>query len=508
MEENTVRAIRVELDAFSKEVRREIDAAKADIIKEIHSVGPLGQFAHLCSSRSQGLPFEKSQTSNGMTKDLSTENSGEQQSRRKNLRRSIAPTDQSARPQLAPQGTWLLLPEQEDTPEARRHKWLYGIVHSHAFDSAISAAILLNIMAFAIQTDYMARNWTEEVPPVFDIVEVLCCLIFTTEIVLRLCVFGWMFWCDTRWYWNVSDFLLVAFQQAELVIQFFSLHANKLEILRMLRVIRVARLSRLLHLMPAFRMLLVSIASSGQGLLWVFLLVSLVTGAFGIVLTQIVTDHKVRLGREAMEHEEVLNKFFGDVPKAMLALYETISDGLHWGELADPLMDFCSPWVVSVFIVYSVFVVFALMNVVTSFFVETALRVAKEDHIQGVAKILKELFNLDDENPRRTVTYDDFMAQMDDSRMKEFLNKLDLTPEQVRESHFFQLIDVDNSGSVDGHELTKGCLRLMGDARAIDLAGLAHEMREEHQKQESHREFEYQCFSSMLGLLRKNRFGL
>merc|ERR1712107_826755 len=39
----------------------------------------------------------------------------------------------------------------------------------------------------------------------------------------------------------------------------------------------------------------------------------------------------------------------------------------------------------------------------------------------------------------------------------------------------FRLLDLDNSGGVDIHEFTMGCLRLKGEARTIDVATMMYE---------------------------------
>merc|ERR1712139_693696 len=101
----------------------------------------------------------------------------------------------------------------------------------------------------------------------------------------------------------MGDLTLVVFQVSEAILRVLeseSHSAHLMSLVRILRIFRVCRLSRLLHLVPDFRMLLVSILSSGRSLFWVFLLIGLVTYAFGIVITSIVTYHKVKLGKENM----------------------------------------------------------------------------------------------------------------------------------------------------------------------------------------------------------------
>merc|ERR1712139_238235 len=97
-----------------------------------------------------------------------------------------------------------------------------------------------------------------------------------------------------------------------------SMPSLKLErLLRVLRVARILRIGRILHLVPEFHALLQSIISCVKHLIWVLLLIIISTCVFGVMLTQIVTDHKTVLGREGMEDQEVLQEYFGSVWTSM-----------------------------------------------------------------------------------------------------------------------------------------------------------------------------------------------
>merc|ERR1711920_1019662 len=108
-------------------------------------------------------------------------------------------------------------------------------------------------------------------------------------------------------------------------------------------------------------MLFVSIISSLESLMWILVFVALTTASFAVVITQVVTDHKTHLGKEeVIHHEQRLEEYFGSVGTCTYKLYQTISDGLHWAELADPLMEAISPWTAAILVAYSAFVTFAL----------------------------------------------------------------------------------------------------------------------------------------------------
>merc|ERR1712032_678879 len=62
------------------------------------------------------------------------------------------------------------------------------------------------------------------------------------------------------------------------------------------------------------------------------------------------------------------------------------------------------------------------------------------------------------------------------NRMDDYFKAVDLSRQEA--GHLFELLDVDKSGSISTEEFVRGCLRLRGPARSIDLATMAHEMGE------------------------------
>jgi len=238
------------------------------------------------------------------------------------------------------------------------------------------------------------------------------------------------------------------------------------------------RVARFIEIIPELRTLIVSITDSLTSLLWTLVLIMLMTYAYGVVLTQIVTDHKIQLGRERMEEQEILLHHYGTLEKSMLTLYQTISDGVHWGEIMEPLAEHCSPWLALAFVLYMAFVLFAMMNTVTAFFVESALRNAAEDTRKTLTQSLMETFQSGGVNTNG-ITEQQFEGKFGEETMQNYLKVLGLDPRSAKESRVFDLIDSDGSGSVDVDELIDGAMKLTGPARAIDLHVLMRDHREE-----------------------------
>jgi hypothetical protein len=249
---------------------------------------------------------------------------------------------------------------------------------------------------------------------------------------------------------------------------------------------------------PELRTLIVQIFHSFLPLMWVFILVFLVTAVFAVILTQVVTDYKVqheeeyRLGgralepvdgeesresAESLEHLQHLRQF-DNLLLSMLALYQTISEGKHWGELSEPLMEI-SPWLAVLFIGYTFFVIFAFMNVVTSHFVEEALVSAKQDDRQQMLEKLEDIFGKSDKDDGDNVkaselNEDQFLQVCNQKDMKVYLEHLlhrdDVSADEVKDMQLFRILDLDGSGRISTKELVQGCERLTRAPTVLDLA--------------------------------------
>jgi len=274
--------------------------------------------------------------------------------------------------------------------------------------------------------------------------------------------------------------------------------------LRLLRLCRILRFIRILHFVNELRSLVISIVDSLTSLIWLLLLMFMMTYIMGVVLTHVVTDHKLSQGREEIEkHQEILEEYYGSLDRSMMKLYQAISEGVHWGEVSEPLVVFLSPWFDLVFALYMAFVLFAVMNVVTAVVVEKALRDAEEEKQKYMSQDTWEMFRdvmqppdvaggVDhaagaDCDEALDITPEVFYNSLGDQQMQDYINMLSLNEKQAREINLFELIDGDGSGKIDLQELVDSCMRLAGSAKAVDVAVLSREIRLERKLMEKHR---------------------
>lgn len=224
-----------------------------------------------------------------------------------------------------------------------------------------------------------------------------------------------------------------------------------------------------MHLFDELSALLDSIAVSLRSLIWVGILLTFITYALGVFITHVVTEYRVSTVLDE-EVEAQLITLYGTLDRSMLVLYEVIASGVSWGMVMDPLTNNISPVLAFLFVVYTSFVFFALMNVVTSFFVDSTIRSVGESRNTKMAMELWSIFKDPNGEPLHGITQDVFNSYLDRKEMQQYLETLDLTAEESENVGLFEILDADGSGEVDADELVRGCLRLRGSAKQVDLA--------------------------------------
>lgn len=391
------------------------------------------------------------------------------------------------------------------TRTERLTELLTTIVTDWHFDLTIGALIVLNAIILGLETDWEARNFPQVKPCSFEIINVGFCVAFTFEIMMRFCVHGLQFLSMPGWPWNVFDCALVGLQVFSEIMRYIwinylgvkhQLHYQfvVLRVMRIFRIVRVLRLVHVLHIVGELRMLLVSVAGSVRSLFWTVLLLLMLTYVFGLYLTQLVVDFKIQNPDKHDEQQELV-KYYGTLSRTMLSLYQTISDGIHWHEVMDPLASHCSQWIALVFALYIAFTLFALMNVITGVFVESAMRTAEEDKRRLLINQMRQLFEGADVDHSGTISWDEFQTQMENPQMQTYLKAIDLHQEEARE--LFHLLDIDGSGEIDAVDFVNGCLRLHGSAKAIDFAAFLHEYRWLSLKIADHITYAENCWAHM-----------
>merc|ERR1719253_2079218 len=133
---------------------------------------------------------------------------------------------------------------------------------------------------------------------------------------------------------------------------------------------------------------------------------------------------------------------------------------------------------------------FAVMNVITAVFCESAIASANSDEATTIerhlhskkqyADTVRKLFACIDAHDTNSISYGQFQRYVNTEEAVAFFASLSIDVDDAWD--LFRLIDSDKSNQIDVDEFVEGCIRLRGRATSLDLARLRDEMRRAHQK--------------------------
>lgn len=365
----------------------------------------------------------------------------------------------------------------------------YELIAQHpSFELLSISLVLTNIVWIGIQGEYAARTWTQHPPSCFHLVDALFCVGFVFENAVKIAAQGREFFCEMpAAKWNLFDFVSTLSQVVELMLLAIGGHASHSGgAMKLLRIFRLVRIARVANAFPDLKKLISSVAAALVPLGWTMLLVVLLTYAFALAVTQVVTDHKIAIGREDMEkHQDEVLEFFDTVARTFISFYMIISEGIHWGELMKPLAEHISPMFKPIFCLFVAFQIFAMMNVITAYFVESAFKAAAENEKKELTDDLLEVFRQDMSDSRRKkdemwVTQDVFEKYSEHPKMYEFIELLGIDAEEGH--HLWELIDSEGVGKIRIDDFVTGCCKLIGSARAENIFRLQFQVKQNHKQ--------------------------
>ncbi|CAE7177726.1 SCN11A [Symbiodinium necroappetens] len=279
---------------------------------------------------------------------------------------------------------------------------------------------------------------------------------------------------------------------------------SNLRILRLLRVgklVRVVRVFRVVKFFRSLRTLVQSLMGTMKSLFWAMILLALIIYIFSILFTDAVIDY-VRESGVVELNDTVLEQSFGTLYESYLTLFRSISNGVTWGEPASALSRIPEGTIwVQLFHFYIAFCSFAVLNVMTGVFCNSAIKAAERDHEMLVMSLVQSrrelkgqvanLFQRIDERGLGQVTIEDFEKHFDDDAVIAFFESLEVGAMDAWT--LFMSLDVDGDHTISVEEFTERCLKLHGPARSADLYALRH-LSDKHSTQLDHIEdFQKRC---------------
>eukprot|EP00930_Biecheleria_cincta_P013770 TRINITY_DN12117_c0_g1_i1.p1 TRINITY_DN12117_c0_g1~~TRINITY_DN12117_c0_g1_i1.p1 ORF type:complete len:262 (-),score=42.97 TRINITY_DN12117_c0_g1_i1:61-846(-) len=232
------------------------------------------------------------------------------------------------------------------------------------------------------------------------------------------------------------------------------------------------------------------VLSSFPSLMWGLVLLLIVSSIAGTCLAQaaisLILDN--RLGGDTPTQSMAnLDKFFGTIPRAVLTLIGSVLGGISWGEPLDILFATVSPIYAYLFLSYVIFVILALLNLLTGFFCEHAMDAATLDREMVISqqmldqdkivKNFKDLYSAMDLDNSGKLTLQELSGCLHNEKLVAYFAHLGIHIYKVWDT--FKLMDENMDGEVTIDEFVHALLRLRGPAKASDVEQVIFAMKRE-----------------------------
>jgi len=365
---------------------------------------------------------------------------------------------------------------------------LATFIKGQIYENAGIMLVVINAIFIGFQVENMANTNT---PLTFRIpVEITFAILFMGELLGKFYAWGCGLFsrANPDLYWNIFDLMVVSFMWLELAMELNIIPTSEvsnvsiLRILRILRLVRVVKIMRTLKFFRELRLMILAISKGSFCLVWVMGVLNTAFYIFGVSLTQGANDlcpgsKYEEAGQEALKS---LCENFGTLPRSCFSLYAAMSGGISWTELWYALVPL-GPIYMSIFLFYTFFSIFAVANIITGIFVDSAMATSKNDHDtiveeemqkreEYVNSIYKVFMDLDNDGSS-TITVSELEQVVKSDKMAALFAAIGLEINDVKS--LFALLDRDRTGAIDIEEFLVGCLRLKGEARSLDLAKLS-----------------------------------
>lgn len=348
------------------------------------------------------------------------------------------------------------------------------LLASTKVELAFFACIVVSsgILGLQIELESLGST-TEELDSFFFSVGILFCSVFVSELLLRILangnVWNFFFVSDSR-ILNNFDTLVVLLSIVEIS------GGMNVRSIRVLRVFRVLRAVRVLMIVGTIR-----------SLAWAMVLLWLLIFIFSCIFTDATTFYKSGTSSASISNTDP-QFYFPSLHWSMYVLFSTIAGGQSWSRVFDAISaaGWGWAWLFCGFISFSLF---AVMNVMTGMFCQAAMASAERDQELQIARISENRESLVQDmervfmqmgNDKRadSITLTMLEAALEDEAFKNFFTSLDMNVASGSEAwSLFKLLDRDGDFTIDLDEFVDGCLRLRGDAKAVDVASLKWEVK-------------------------------
>lgn len=366
------------------------------------------------------------------------------------------------------------------------------------FDLCVGVVVALNTIVMIVSSQYdgmdadaslgLSDNTGRDFAPYEAALDHMFLGIYVLEVIVRVGILRreWLVDEGGIMYSNVFDAAIVLVSMIDsYILSEFAEDSPNVGAVRWLRLLRVAKSLRLVRMSTLFRhlrILVKTIISSLSALIWSLVILLLAQVTYALILCQALNSFITDI---TMDYDTRfwVNRMFGNFVKSMYTMFEITFSG-SWPTLARPVIEQVSPWYAIIFLSYVVLVVFACIRVITALFIKETMSIAASDTVlavqermrivQNYVQKLRHVFVLADTDRDGFLSCKEFTESLKDPVVTSYLSIMDLEVNEVEP--LFQLLD-DGQGLVTIDEFVTGLTRLKGQARALDVVVISHDVQ-------------------------------
>jgi len=387
----------------------------------------------------------------------------------------------------------------ETLKEPPREGCLAGLVFSRWFQMLSVTVILVNSVSIALSADYEIQNLGQEATLVQQNVELALTLFYVVELFLKLMVNRLYFFVNEDSLWNCFDFVLVMFSIVEYAVKIHlevtgtdaggggGMNVGFLRMFRLCKIAKVLRVFRTLRFFTELRLMMDCVLGSFN-VFWCLAMIVFVLYVFSLLIVQGLTEYlltEVDNLTEAYKDQYV--RFFGSVSNAVITLFQATTAGIDWSE-AFVVLRVAGVFPSICFLTYVIIFTISVWNIVTSTFVEKAMKLAQPDlesmiHEKNIkdakdagdlARLFLPFTSKNDEGDD-VISFEQIRAAADQPRFRQDLTVRGVDIKNVE--IFFKMLSAVNEVGVKLQTLVSACVRMKGVATSIDLQSVSFEIQ-------------------------------
>jgi len=380
-----------------------------------------------------------------------------------------------------------ITPMADNWEDYVKHAFIRKCVSSPVFEYGVLFSIFLNTLFLIVETQVEVSYHSEDPKrnEVFSVIHLLFFLIFACELGLRIYAYRCSFFQaylpdgnrNSNRVWNIFDCFIVAGAAVDVTFRYTGITGgkdrfNSVTILRVFRTLRIGNFFRMRKLLPMFsflRTIVLSIYHSWSLFLWCVISLNVITLGFSVYFTDIAAL-ELQKGKENRE----LEQYFGSVWNSQLTLLKAVTGGIDWGDLEELLTSVDVGFAFFPFFAYLMFSLIVTMNVFTGIFLDSASQRAQYEKEVQLVRAAHEIFKASDYDNSDKISKSDFRENIHKADVGKFFSAINL--DVLQAEAVFDLLDTSNDGFVSYDEFLRGCMRLCGSAKALDLLILSREV--------------------------------